>query len=126
MSKPYRAWINQPSTSQIMHDRHGENVLAVDEHHGYCTVYSLSGGIVSSLVPSTTLSRGWIDRTPKSIDGELVREALYASHNELVRLYALHHIQCAGKVGEPDIQIINRARGVLLHLAHVLGPKKET
>jgi hypothetical protein len=58
----YRAWINQPSTSQILHKYHGMKVL-VDENYNYHStavkIYFLEGTIISMNVPKLTLSNGW-------------------------------------------------------------------
>lgn len=62
----YRAWINQPSTLQPLHDLHGVKVLADDDcrlvDHAdvkNTSVYFLSGPVVSMFVPDGTLSKGW-------------------------------------------------------------------
>lgn len=54
-----RMWINQPSTLQLLHSRHGENVLAVKEGDKHYTIYLLNGNVISMLVPLNILSRGW-------------------------------------------------------------------
>lgn len=64
MPKPERMWINQPSTLQPLHARHGENVLAVPYTPGSHAVYYLQGDVVSSVVPSNVLSVGWLPPAP--------------------------------------------------------------
>lgn len=59
MTDLYRGWINQPSKQQPLHDRHGENVLVSRYSDLYSIVWLLSGPIVSMVVPSSCLSRGW-------------------------------------------------------------------
>lgn len=62
-----RYWINQPSTLQLCHDMHGQNVLARKGYDGnrqddVCTrVYFTSGCIISTLIPTISLStsEGW-------------------------------------------------------------------
>lgn len=51
-----RMWVNQPSTLQPWHHRHGQNVLLVGE----TTAYFLSGPQWSAEVPDGVLSPGWI------------------------------------------------------------------
>lgn len=57
-----RMWINQPSTLQPHHDRHGEWVLAVREYKGTERVYFLSGPTISMQMLSHCLSEGWPTR----------------------------------------------------------------
>jgi len=54
-----RMWINQPSTRQPFHNRHGQNVLAVKESETVHRVYFLAGAIVSQQMPTLCLSAGW-------------------------------------------------------------------
>lgn len=56
-----RAWINQPSTRQLLHAEHGTNVLACNDEYTSSTVviYYLSGPVVSAVVPKLCLSPGW-------------------------------------------------------------------
>ena len=56
---PRRMWVNQPSTSQPCHCRHGERVLAVHDYGGVARVYLLSGDVVSMQMPWSALSLGW-------------------------------------------------------------------
>jgi hypothetical protein len=42
-TRPYRAWINQPSTLQPHHDLHGRRCIAVDECNRYATIYFTEG-----------------------------------------------------------------------------------
>lgn len=64
MPKPIRCWINQPSTLQPLHARHGENVLAVPYTPGSHAIYTLWGASTGSIVPSNALSIGWVEPTP--------------------------------------------------------------
>lgn len=57
---PRRAWINQPSSLQPLHARHGENVLACRDTDTCDRVYPLSGPVVSLQVPRLSLSEGWV------------------------------------------------------------------
>ncbi len=55
-----RMWINQPSTLQPLHERHGQNVLAEDKIHGQnVMVWFISGEKPYLLVPTIVLSVGW-------------------------------------------------------------------
>lgn len=54
-----RMWINQPSTAQRLHCRHGENVLAMPEGDRLCRVWFLSGDVISQQVNREALSPGW-------------------------------------------------------------------
>jgi len=58
-----RYWINQPSTLQEFHGRHGENVLGepVSHSNDYLRVYFLKGNVESMLFPKLALSRGWLE-----------------------------------------------------------------
>lgn len=51
-------WINQPSTLQLLHSLHGENVFAMREGDNW-RVYFLKGDVVSMIVPKNVLSKGW-------------------------------------------------------------------
>jgi hypothetical protein len=56
----YRAWINQPSTHQKYHDRHGVNVLAeVIGTNGMVCVYFTDGPVISQMIHRSALSKGW-------------------------------------------------------------------
>lgn len=59
-----RMWINQPSIYQPFHHMHGENILAdfIDGVGATCTIYYLSGDVISSVVPKLFISDGWINR----------------------------------------------------------------
>lgn len=59
MKDVYRAWINQPSTQQPLHHRNGENVLAAHYHDQLSIVWPLSGVVVSEVIPTACLSKGW-------------------------------------------------------------------
>lgn len=54
-----RGWINQPSTLQPLHHRHGTRVLIDLHDDGFATVYFISGPVVSARVPNSALSLGW-------------------------------------------------------------------
>ena len=57
-----RMWINQPSTLQRYHTRHGENVLvdfSENLHSNAVTVYFLKGSIISQIMSKNALSLGW-------------------------------------------------------------------
>ncbi len=60
-NKPVRCWINQPSTLQVCHDRHGENVLAMDDGNNMARVYALKGAGISQRIPQNCLSPGWLN-----------------------------------------------------------------
>lgn len=59
MPNPARYWINQPSSLQPLHSRHGENVLAVPYTPGSHAIYTLKGDVTGAVVPSNVLSAGW-------------------------------------------------------------------
>ncbi len=54
-----RAWINQPSTSQLLHHMHGTLALAGPYSDTCDVVYLLSGETISMVVPKFALSDGW-------------------------------------------------------------------
>lgn len=58
---PRRMWVNQPSKNQPLHNRHGENVLAIpDFGGGALRAYTLHpNGAISFRAPEGTLSEGW-------------------------------------------------------------------
>lgn len=58
-AKPFRAWINQPSTLQSEHDNHGRNVIALHEYDDTFRIYFLDGAVESQQVFGSALSRGW-------------------------------------------------------------------
>lgn len=58
-----RCWINAPSTLQPVHHWHGRNVI-VDrgDRDGVCvTVYFTEGQIISAMIPSMYLAKGYKD-----------------------------------------------------------------
>ena len=62
MNNLYRAWINQPSTAQLLHEYHGQNVLVYESgylHSDVVRVYFTEGTIISMNVPRIVLSKGW-------------------------------------------------------------------
>lgn len=59
-----RMWINQPSTLQPHHGRHGVRVLAEPDTPLTYKVYFLSGQVISQQMPKTALSPGWPTVTP--------------------------------------------------------------
>lgn len=59
MTKVYRAWVNQPSTSQPYHHLNGTLVLAHYDTPLCDRVYFLSGPIESQQVLRLALSKGW-------------------------------------------------------------------
>jgi hypothetical protein len=61
-----RMWVNQPSSSQLRHDLHGTNVIAVQETDRVHCVFFLSGPAISCQIPNECLSAGWLPApTPK-------------------------------------------------------------
>lgn len=57
--RPYRAWINAPSTLQLEHHMHGRYVIAVPESDGWVTVYFTTGETISARLPARAVSPGW-------------------------------------------------------------------
>lgn len=55
--RPYRAWINQPSTLQPLHYMHGVACIAHDEDEGFSTAYFVEGTVHSMRVPRSALTR---------------------------------------------------------------------
>lgn len=56
--KPFRCWINQPSTLQPLHHMHGVRGLCVSVYSpGTVTFYPFEGSVASMVVPSICLSR---------------------------------------------------------------------
>lgn len=53
----YRAWINQPSTLQPLHDLHGQHCIAVDYGDGDVTIYFTEGAVHSMLVSNLCISQ---------------------------------------------------------------------
>ena len=58
MSNIRRAWINQPSTLQPLHNLNGVSVLVVDTGEEVVQGYFLEGGVVSMQIPRICLSIG--------------------------------------------------------------------
>jgi hypothetical protein len=56
--RPYRAWINQPSTLQAHYHLHGQRVIAHQQGAVTC-IYFLDGVIESQLIDPTALAKGW-------------------------------------------------------------------
>lgn len=57
-----RAWINQPSSLQPLHDLHGARVLLVDYDQDSASVVTYfvdNGPTVSGVYPKTCFSFGW-------------------------------------------------------------------
>ena len=60
MTRPYRAWYNQPSTLQPLHHLHGKVCIAYDgngDGDDYTTAYFTDGDIHSMRVPRAALVR---------------------------------------------------------------------
>jgi len=58
--KMSRYWINAPSTSNIYNKEHGRKVLGPETFdQRFVTVYFASGPIISMMIDSLYLSRGW-------------------------------------------------------------------
>jgi hypothetical protein len=55
-TRPYRAWINQPSTLQPHHKLHGRRCIAVDECDKYATIYFTDGERISMQIDRQCLS----------------------------------------------------------------------
>ena len=58
--RPYRAWIDQPSTLQPHHEMHGVKCIAVDDDdtgEGYSTIYFVDGPLHSMTVQRSALVR---------------------------------------------------------------------
>lgn len=53
-----RAWIDQPSTLQLLHNYNGVSVLVNDNHESVLQVWFLSGDTISMMVPAVCLSIG--------------------------------------------------------------------
>ena len=82
-SKPQRMWVNQPSTSQPMHELHGKNVLAVPDYPGSMTIYHLSGEIISSSALSLWLSPGWVNKRPLDFEQWYESNAKYIEPKDI-------------------------------------------
>lgn len=81
-SAPQRMWINQPSTQQPLHRRHGENVLAVHEYDDTWLVFFLSGEITSMQVSRLWLSEGWKPQSESETDAvQAVADARFCLDN---------------------------------------------
>jgi hypothetical protein len=61
---PRRMWVNQPSTLQPLHKRHGENVIAVLDYKDTYRCYPISGEVSSFQCRSQSLSEGWTGDYP--------------------------------------------------------------
>lgn len=57
--KPFRVWVNQPSTLQTYHKLHGQRFLAVHEYDDTFSIYYLSGEMWSQQITRAALSLGW-------------------------------------------------------------------
>lgn len=57
--RPYRAWINQPSTTQPLHALHGKRCIAVKHipDDGMVDVYFTEGSLHSMRVPKRSISQ---------------------------------------------------------------------
>lgn len=55
----HRMTINQPSTLQAAHHLHGVKVLASLGACGWSTIYFLSGVVVSQVIKTNALDKGW-------------------------------------------------------------------
>lgn len=53
----YRAWINQPSTQQPLHDKHGQRCIAVDYGTAFVDIYFTDGDTHSMRVPRLSVSQ---------------------------------------------------------------------
>lgn len=59
--RPFRAWINQPSALQPLHNLHGTLVLVVGEglSNNSWEVCPIKGETISMVVPKLCVSVGW-------------------------------------------------------------------
>jgi hypothetical protein len=57
-TRPYRAWINQPSTLQPLHKYHGMHCIAINDPktRGTADIYFTDGAIISMRVDTLCLS----------------------------------------------------------------------
>ena len=63
--KMSRHWINQPSTTQPLHDLNGSNVIGPRTlTNDPVTIYFTSGDIISMIIKPLCLSPGWRKPTP--------------------------------------------------------------
>jgi hypothetical protein len=53
----YRAWINQPSTLQPLHDRHGQHCIVNDLGDNCVDIYFTEGDVHSMRVSRLCISR---------------------------------------------------------------------
>jgi hypothetical protein len=88
VNKLTRMWINQPSTLQPLHARHGTNVLAQPYDGDRVEVFFLSGEVVSLITSKETLSPGWRPLTPAT--QEEVVEVVVGLHKALDRMIHKH------------------------------------
>lgn len=54
----YRAWINQPSTQQPLHDLHGTHCIVNDLDDNCVDIYFTEGDVYSMRVSRQCISRG--------------------------------------------------------------------
>lgn len=59
MSGVRRMWVNQPSTMQPMHDRHGQLVIAHHDYDDQWRCFPIAGNTVSFMANRLWLSDGW-------------------------------------------------------------------
>lgn len=53
----YRGWINQPSTLQPLHDKHGLRCIVVPDTNGMATIWFTEGATLSMRVDPVCISR---------------------------------------------------------------------
>ncbi len=58
----YRAWINQPSTLQPLHDRHGQHCIAHDTGDQSVTLYFTDGPVHSMLADRSCIARVYLSK----------------------------------------------------------------
>jgi hypothetical protein len=58
LTRPYRAWINQPSSTQPHHAMHGRVCIAINDPKvpGTADIYFTDGGVISMRVDTMVLS----------------------------------------------------------------------
>lgn len=57
MKRTYRAWINQPSTLQPLHDKHGQRCIVVDDREkGTVRAWFTEGAVHSMEIPRLCVS----------------------------------------------------------------------
>lgn len=57
MSRPYRGWVNQPSTFQPLHHLHGRRCIVVPYHDGGVELWFIDGALISTLAAPEWVSR---------------------------------------------------------------------